>query len=75
MCCAVLSHIQLFPTPSSVARQAPLSVGILQAMILEWAAIPISRGSSQPRDQTQVSYTAGRFFTIWATREAQYWSA
>ena len=30
-----------------------------------------SRGSSQPRDLTQVSYIAGRFFTIWATREAQ----
>ena len=65
MCCAVFSHIQLFPTPWSVARQAPLSVGILQAMILEWVAIPISRGSSQPRDQTQVSCTAGGFFTNW----------
>ena len=45
--------------------------GILQAKILEWAAIPFSRGSSQPRDQTQVSCTAGRFFTIWATRETE----
>ena len=44
--------------------------GILQARILEWAAIPFSRGSSWPRDQTRVSCTAGRFFTIWATREA-----
>ena len=35
----------------------------------------ISRGSSQPRDQTQVSCIAGGFFTIWATRETQdYWS-
>ena len=34
-----------------------------------WVVIPFSRGSSQPRDQTQVSYTAGRFFTSWATRE------
>ena len=41
--------------------------GILQARILEWIAIPFSRGSSWPRDQTQVSCTAGRFFTIWAT--------
>ena len=32
-----------------------------------------SRGSSQPRDQTQVSHTAGRFFTVWATREAHLW--
>ena len=40
--------------------------------ILEWEAIPFSRESSWPRDQTRVSCTAGRFFTIWATREAQY---
>ena len=50
---------------------APLSLGILQARILEWVVIVSSRGSSQPRDLTQVSYIAGRFFTIWATREAQ----
>jgi len=37
--------------------------GILQARILEWVAFPFSRGSSQPRDQTQVSRIAGRFFT------------
>ena len=36
---------------------------ILQARILEWVAFPFSRGSSQPRDQTQVSHIAGRFFT------------
>ena len=40
---------------------------ILQARILEWVAMPSSRGSSQPRDRNQVSCTAGRFFTIWAT--------
>ena len=44
--------------------------GILQARILEWAAFPFSRGSSQPRDQTQVSHIVGGFFTNWATREA-----
>ena len=44
--------------------------GILQVRILEWVAFPFSRGSSQPRDQTQVSHIAGRFFTSWATREA-----
>ena len=43
--------------------------GILQARILEWVAIPFFRGSSQSRDWTRVSDTAGRFFTIWATRE------
>ena len=48
--------------------------GILQARILECVAMPSSRGSSQPRDQTQVSHTVSRFFFIWATREAQeYW--
>ena len=41
--------------------------GIFQARVLEWIAISSSRGSSQPRDQTQVSHIAGRFFTIWAT--------
>ena len=39
--------------------------------MLEWVAMPFSRGSSWPRDQTQVSWIAGRLFTIWATREAQ----
>ena len=37
--------------------------GILQARILEWVAVPFSKGSSQPRDRTQVSHIAGRFFT------------
>ena len=45
--------------------------GILQARILAWLAVPFSRKSSQPRDQTQVSYIAGRFFTSWATRKAR----
>ena len=44
--------------------------GILQARLLEWVAVPLSRESSQPRDQTQVSHIAGRFFASWATREA-----
>ena len=35
-----------------------------------WIAIPFSRGSSQPRNQTRVSCIAGRFITKWATREA-----
>ena len=43
--------------------------GILQARILEWGAIPFSRGSSQPKNQIQVSHIAGGFFTSWATRE------
>ena len=43
--------------------------GILQARVLEWVATSFSRRSSWPRNQTQVSYTAGRFFTDWAMRE------
>ena len=54
------------------ACQAPLSMVVLQTRILEWVAMPSSRASSQHRDWTQVSLIAGRFFTIWATREAQY---
>ena len=46
--------------------------GLLQARILEWVDFPFSRGSSQPRDWIQVSRTAGRFFTSWATMEAQH---
>ena len=44
--------------------------GLLQARILEWVAFPFSRGSSQPREWTQVSCIAGKFFTSWAAREA-----
>ena len=44
--------------------------GILQARILGWVAMSSSRGSSWPRNQTQVSRIIGGFFTIWATREA-----
>ena len=40
--------------------------GIFQARVLEWVVISFSRGSSQPRDRTWVSHTAGRRFTIWA---------
>ena len=47
---------------------------ILQARILERVAISFSRGSSQPRDRTQVSHIAGRRFNLWATREAQQFS-
>ena len=72
MSCAVLSVIaQLCATPCAAVHQDPLSLGILQTRILEWVAMPSSRGSSPPRDRTQVSCIAGRFFTIWATRGAQ----
>ena len=63
-CCAVLSRsvVSDSVTPWTAARQSPLSLGILQARILEWVAMPSSRGSSQLRDQTQVYHGAGRFF-------------
>ena len=54
--------------------QAPVSMGILQARILEWVAMPSSRGSPEPRDRTQGSCIADRFFTVWATREAPEYS-
>ena len=54
-------------TPWTVARQAPLSIRILQTRILEWVAMPSSRASSQPRDWSQVSCTGGGFLTSWAT--------
>ena len=46
--------------------------GILKTRILDWFAISFSRGSSWPRDRTQVSYTAGEFFIIWATISLVY---
>ena len=58
--------LELLPPRSAVfivAHQAPLSMGILQARILEWVAMPSSRGSSLPGDQTQMSRIASRFFT------------
>ena len=62
--CLVTQSWPIFVTPWTVARQAPLSMGIVWARILEWIAMPSSRGSSQPRDQTQVFNIAGGFFTV-----------
>ena len=59
LCLTLFDSMGYSPPGSSVH-------GILQARILEWIAIHFSRGSSWPRDRTQVSHTAGRFFTIWA---------
>ena len=61
-----LSRVWLFATPWTNTVH-----GILQARILEWVAFPFSRGSSQPRDWTQISCIIGRFFIIWATREVE----
>ena len=69
VCAQSLSCVRLFATPWTVAHQAPLSKGKLQARILEWVSMPSSRGSFQPPDWTQVSHATGRFFSVWATRE------
>ena len=68
--CWSLSHVWLFATPWTVAPASSVH-GVLQGRTLEWTAIPFSGGSSWPRDRTWVSCIAGRFFTIWATREAK----
>ena len=66
LCLTLCDSMDCSPPRSSVHR-------ILQARISEWVAMPSSRGTSQPRDQSQVSHVAGRFFTIWATRETRKW--
>ena len=70
-----LQCAQLFETLWTVACQAPLSVGMLQARIVEWVAMPSNRGSSQSRDHTHVTYTAGRSFTTEPPQnpQAQRW--
>ena len=66
------SHVRLFATPSMDCSLTGSSIhGIFQARILEWVAISFSRGSSRPRDWTQVSRTVGSRFTVWVTREVQ----
>ena len=65
-----LSCVQLFATLWTVAHQVPSSMEFSRQEYWKWVAISFSRGSSRPRDRTQVSLIAGRRFTIWATREA-----
>ena len=75
----LLKHVkvkvaQLCPTLCN-SMNCNIVHGILQDRIQERVAFPFSRGSSQPTDWTQVSWTADRLFTGWATREAQeYWN-
>ena len=68
---APLPPKEVFTTPWTVVSPGSSVHGILQARILDWIAVPSSRGSSQPRDRIQVSSIASRFFTTWATREAR----
>ena len=62
--CLVAQSCPTLATPCTAALQLLCPWGIFQARILEWVAVPSSRGSSQPRDRTQVSHIAGGFFTI-----------
>ena len=71
--CSLLSHVWLFVIPWTVLHQAPMDCTppgssiykIFQARMLGWVAIPFSRGTSQPRDQTWLSRIAGRFLHCW----------
>ena len=63
-CLTLCNPVDCSPPGSSIH-------GILQARVLEWVAISFSRGSSWPRDRTQVSRIVGKRFNLWATREAQ----
>ena len=65
--CLTLCNPMYCPPPGSSVH------GIFQVGILEWVALPFSRGSSQPTDRAPVSYIAGRVFTVWATKEAPYY--
>ena len=72
MCVWVTQSSPTLCNPMHYSSPGSSAHGILQARILEWVAIPFSRVSSQPRDWTQVSHIAGRFFTVWATRESRF---
>ena len=63
--CPTLCNPMDYSLPGSSVHE------ILQARTLEWVAIPFSRVSSWPRDCTLISCITSRFFTIWATREAE----
>ena len=70
-----VSHTQVCPTlwnPMDCSPPGSSVQAIFQTRILEWIAIPFSKRSSWPRDQTWVSCFVGRLFTIWATRGCYY---
>ena len=71
MLCSVAQSCPTLFDPMDCSPPGPSIHGILQARTLERIAMPFSRGSSRPRDPTQVSHIAGsRFYMVWATREA-----
>ena len=63
-----LSRVWLFCDPMDCSPPGSIVCGILQARVLEWVAIPFSRGSSWPSDWTLVFCIADRFFTFWVNR-------
>ena len=65
-----LSRVRFFEAPMDCSLSGSSVHGIFQARVLEWIAISFFRGSSWPRNRTQVSRFAGRCFTVWAIREA-----
>ena len=67
--CEVTQSCPILCDPKDCSPPGTPVHGILQAR-MEWVALPFSRGFSWPRDRTWVSCIAGRFFTLWATREA-----
>ena len=68
--CLVAQSCPTLRDPRDCSPPGSSVLGIFQARILKWVAIPFSKGFLQPRDRTQVSCIAGRYFTPWATREA-----
>ena len=70
MCAKLLQSYLTLHDPVDYSPPGSSVHGILQARILEWIAIPFSRGSFCPKGRTQVSCIADRFFIFWATMEA-----
>ena len=63
--CALVAQLCLtLDNPMDDSQPGSSVYGILQARVVEWVAIPFSRGSSRPRDRNWVSRIAGRFFTM-----------
>ena len=71
-CCLVAKSCLTLCDPMDCGPPGSSIHGISQARLLEWVAVSVSRGSSQPRDWAHVSCIAGRHFNLWATREAWY---
>ena len=68
-CCLVTKSCPILCNPMGCSPPVSSVYGISQARILEWVAISFSRGSSQSRDQTRVSYIGRQFLFLWATWE------